>query len=309
MAERLRKERTREKEEEEFERLRVRYDVRLDPEGEAILLQSLDRPLTTDELNHPFYAYEGGAISVAEGLGSLQAVGAQGALQDKAQAAERIGRLLLPVRLFEAEARQRGWTEEAAFVAWREHQRRALILNQLFQQATAGVAPSEDEIRAHYEAHKDRYRTQEAVIVHELWTAEEEDAAALRAEWEAGAPIADLLDRPGVRSHAGVEGHGVREHGWEMRLVRLYEPRYPELVKAAFAAEVGALVGPLESMDGYAVFRVLRREGGQIQPFAEARRRAAASLRRQRENERIGAFIRQLQNKYKDQVAVLVDWD
>ena len=306
VAERLRKERTREKEEEEFERLRLRYDVHLEPEGEAILLQSLDRPLTTDELNHPFYAYEGGEISVAEGLGSLQAVGAQGVLQD--EAAERIGRLLLPVRLFEAEARQRGWTEEAVFVEWREHQRRALILNQLFQQATAGAAPSEDEIRAHYEAHKDRYRTQEAVIVHELWTAEEEDAAALRAEWEAGAPIADLLDRPGVRSHAGVEGHGVREHGWEMRLVRLYEPRYPELVKAAFAAEVGALVGPLESMNGYAVFRVLRREGGQIQPLAEARRRAAASLRRQRENERIGAFIRQLQDKYKDQVAVLVDW-
>ena len=306
VAERLRKERTREKEEEEFERLRLRYDVRLDPEGEAILLQRSDQSLTTDELNHPFYTYEGGAISVAEGLGSLQAVGAQGLLQD--EAAERIGRLLLPVRLFEAEARKRGWTEAAAFVEWGEHQRRALILNQLFQRATAGAAPSEDEIRAHYEAHKDRYRTQEAVVVHELWTAGEEEAAALRAELEAGVPIADLLDRPGVRSHVGIEGHGVREHGWEMRLLRLYESRYPELVKAAFAAEVGALVGPLESLDGYAVFRVRRREGGQIQPFAEVRRRAAASLRRQRENQRIGAFIRQLQDKYKDQVAVFVDW-
>lgn len=316
VAERIRKERLREKEEEEFEHLRLRYDVRLDSEGEAILLQSLDRPLTTDELNHPLYKYEGGAISVAEGLGSLrlssgrslQAVGAQSLLQDEAQAAERIGRLLLPVRLFEAEARQRGWTQEAVFVEWRAHQRRALILNQLFQRVTAGAAPNEDEIRAHYEARKDRYRTQEAVVVHELWTAGEEDAAALRTELEAGAPIADLLDRPGVRSHVGIEGHAVREHGGETRLLRLYEPRYPELVKAAFAAEVGALVGPLESMDGYAVFRVLRREGGQIQPFAEARRRAAASLRRQRENERIGAFIRQLQGKYKDQVAVLVDW-
>ena len=69
VAERLRKERTREKEEEEFERLRFRYDVRLDPEGEAILLRSTDRPLTTDELNHPFYRYEGGTISVAEGFG------------------------------------------------------------------------------------------------------------------------------------------------------------------------------------------------------------------------------------------------
>lgn len=307
VAEQLRKERIREKEEEEFERLLLRYDVRKDPAGEAILLRHSDQPLTADELSHPFYVYEGGVISVAEGLGSLQAVGAQGLLPD--EAAERIGRLLLPVRLFEAEARQRGWTAEAAFVKWRTHQRRALILKELFQRATAGAAPSEDEIRAHYEAHKDRYRTQEAVVVHELWTAEREDAAALRAELEAGVSIADLLDRPGVRSHVGIEGHGVREHGSETRLLRLYEPRYPELVRAAFAAEVGVLVGPLESMDGYAVFRVLRREGGQIQPFAEARPRVAASLRRQRENERIGAFIGQLRDQYKDQVAVFVDWN
>ena len=306
VAAQLRKERIREKEEEEFERLLLRYDVRKNSAGEAILLRSSARPLTADELSHPLYVYEGGTIRVAEGLGSLQAVGAQGLLPDVA--AERIGRLLLPVRLFEAEARQRGWTEEAAFVEWRTHQRRALVLNQVFQRATAGAAPSEDELRAQYEAHQDRYRTQEAVVVHELWTATREEAAALRAEWAAGASIADLLDRPGVRSHVGVEGHGVREHGWETRLLRLYEPRYPELVRAAFASEVGALVGPLESMDGYAVFRVLRREGGQIQPFAEARRRVAASLRRQRENERIGAFIRQLQDRYKDQVAVFVDW-
>lgn len=306
VAEQLRKERTREKEEEEFERLLRRYDAHKNPAGEAILLRHSDQPLTAAEQNHPLYVYEGGTISVAEGLGSLQAVGAEGLLPS--EAIERIGRLLLPVRLFAAEARQRGWTEEAAFVEWRAHQRRALILNQVFQRATAGAAPSEDEIRAHYEAHQGRYRTQEAVVVHELWTAERETAAALRAEWEAGASIADLLDRPGVRSHFGVEGHGVREHGWETRLLRLYEPRYPELVRAAFAAEAGSLVGPRESMDGYAVFRVLRREGGQIQPFAEARRRVAASLRRQRENEQIGAFIRQLQDQYKDQVAVFVDW-
>ena len=201
VAERLRKERTREKEEEEFERLRLRYDVHLDPEGEAILLQRSDQSLTTDELNHPFYTYEGGAISVAEGLGSLQAVGAQGLLQD--EAAERIGRLLLPVRLFEAEARKRGWTEAAAFVEWGEHQRRALILNQLFQRATtAGAAPSElwtaDEMRAESALRGPQGplpHPLEAVVVHELWTAEREkdrwtqdkykDQAALRAEWEA----------------------------------------------------------------------------------------------------------------------------
>ncbi len=303
----VRRERIRASEEEEFEALRHRYDVRLDQQGVDILFGRSGNTLTEDELHQTLYAYSGGVISVAEGLGALQAAGIQDVQRDSALVVDRIARLLLPVRLFAAEAQKRGWPEEADFSQWRERKRRQLILDQLFKEATAEAAPDEDEIKAHYEAHKDRYRTQEVVFVHELWTAEEENARILREEWESGAEIADLLDRPGVRSHAGVGGHGVREHGWEMRLLRLYKPRYPELVEAAFAAEPGELVGPLESSSGFAVFRVLRREGGEIQPFAEARQRVVASLRGRRENEQIGAYIRNLQQKHSDRVAVFLD--
>jgi len=305
----LRRKEMRAREEEEFERLRHRYKVQLHPEGVDLLLGRSGESLSEDVLQRPFYTYTGGQISVAEGLRGLQAIGVEEALRDSAEVAERIGRLLLPVRLFEAEAQKRGWTEEATFVKWRERKSRELILNELFKGATADAVPSDAELEAYYEANKDRYRTQEAVIVHELLTPEEAGARKLRDEWGAGAAIADLLDRPGVRSHAGVEGHGVREHGWEMRLVQLYKPRYPELVEAAFAARVGELVGPIESKGGYAVFKVLRREGGEVQSFEQARRRVEASLRSRRENERIGAFIRELQEKYKDQIAILVDWE
>ena len=303
----VRRERIRASEEEEFEALRHRYDVRLDQQGVDILFGRSGNTLTEDELHQTLYAYSGGVISVAEGLGALQAAGIQDVQRDSALVVDRIARLLLPVRLFAAEAQKRGWPEEADFSQWRERKRRQLILAQLFKEATAEAAPDEDEIKAHYEAHKDRYRTQEVVFVHELWTAEEENARILREEWESGAEIADLLDRPGVRSHAGVGGHGVREHGWEMRLLRLYKPRYPELVEAAFAAAAGELVGPLESSSGFAVFRVLRREGGEIQPFAEARQRVVASLRGRRENEQIGAYIRNLQQKHSDRVAIFLD--
>ena len=303
----VRRERIRASEEEEFEDLRHRYDVHLDQQGVDILFGRFGKTLTEDELHQTLYAYSGGVISVAEGLGALQAAGIQDVQRDSALVVDKIARLLLPVRLFAAEAQKRGWPEEANFSQWRERKRRQLILDQLFKEATAGAAPDEDEIKAHYEAHKDRYRTQEVVFVHELWTAEEENARILREEWESGVEIADLLDRPGVRSHAGVGGHGVREHGWEMRLLRLYKPRYPELVEAAFAAATGELVGPLESSSGFAVFRVLRREGGEIQPFAEARQRVVASLRGRRENEQIGAYIRDLQQKHSDRVAIFLD--
>ena len=274
VTERLQREQMRASEEEEFERLRHQYGVQLEQRGVEILLGRAGKKPGEDELNRPLYTYDGGEISVAEGLAGLQAVGAQDLVLDPEQVDAQVGRLLLPVRLFEAEAEKRGWTQEANFTEWREHKRRALILDHLFARVTAEVAPSEAEIEAYYNAHKDRYRSQEEVFVHEIWMAEEDAARAIHVELEAGADIADLLDRPGVRSHADVEGHGIREHGWEMRLLRLYKPRFPELVEAAFNAEVGELVGPIKSKGGYAVFRVLRREGGKIQLFDEARRSA-----------------------------------
>ena len=54
---------------------------------------------------------------------------------------------------------------------------------------------------------------------------------------------------------------------------------------------------------------MLRRAGGEIEPLEKARSRVEASLRARRENEAIGTFIRKLQDKYADQVTVLVDWD
>ena len=308
--ERLLVERTREVKQAEFERLRHRYNVTLDPEGLEALVAAIRDQGETD-MSRQLYRFEGGEVTVAEGLAGLKIMGASGMLADAEgdEIAELVVGLLLPVRLFEAEARKRGWMDDEAFLEWHENERRKLIIGEVFEAATVGTAPTRDEVEAYYEISKSRYRTQEEVFVHELWTADEERAATLRSEWEGGAEIADLLDRQGVRSHVGIGGHGLRDHGYEMRLVRLYEPRYPELIAAAFAAAEGDLVGPIESLSGYAVFRVLRRAGGEIEPLEKARSRVEASLRARRENEAIGTFIRKLQDKYADQVTVLVDWD
>lgn len=309
----LAREQLREREEEEFEVLKRRYEARLLPEGVAALLgqltkeSSLSPELPLDQADRRLCSFAGGEITVGEGLASLRAMGLRSVQQDSAHIGSLVDRLLLHAELFAAAGRQEGWDQEPEFVDWRERKTKELVLNALVEEMGAGTDPTEEEIRTYYEANKDRFRTPEEVFVHEAWTATEEEAAVLRQELEQGGDIAVLLDRPGVKSHADVEAHSIRDHAWELRLLRLYRPRFPELVDAAFAAGEGELVGPIKSLDGYAVFRVLRRKGGEIQPFEQARRRALAALRKRRENELMMAFIQHLQEKYRDQVEFFAD--
>ena len=131
--------------------------------------------------------------------------------------------------------------------------------------------------------------------------ATEAQAQVLREEIEQGAEMPALLSRPGVGSHAGPGRKG------KMTLRHLFRSRYPQLVAAAFAAEEGELVGPVETHDGFAVFRVLGRKGGQVLPFERVRKRAEALLRQRREQEGIVELIGALRAKGETQVVFFAD--
>ena len=299
-------EQMRAREEEEFEVLQRHYQTRPDPAGAAALMRMLQTPDTSPP-KQVLYRFDGGQISVAEGLEALHAMGVVGALQDSTQVLTFVQSQLLYPLLLQVASRDKGWDREAEFVDWQQRKNREVVLTALMQEVTHPAAPTEEETRAYYQNNLDTFHAVEEVFVHELWTATQEQAQALRRELDAGTHIADLLDRPEVKSHADVGSHGVRDHDWELRLLRLYRPRFPELVDAAFAADVGDLVGPIKSMDGYTVFKVLRRQGGQLQSFEEVRERAEGVLRKQRADQLIVQFIRQLQQRYSDQVELFIE--
>ena len=66
-------------------------------------------------------------------------------------------------------------------------------------------------------------------------------------------------------------------------------------------------MGPVETHDGFAVFRVLGRKGGQILPFERVRKRAEALLRQRREQEGIIELIETLRAKGETQVVFFAD--
>ncbi len=283
----------------EVEALSRSLGLRLDREGLHALLA---QPNPADSLAALFlYRFDGGAISVGEGLYGLRSLGFQAALQDSAEVVSLARAALLPAYLMAAAAQRRGWDREAEFVEWRERERKTLVLQQLTKAETAVRAvPSEEAVVAYYEANKTRFRTAESVLINQLLAPSRAQAEALRESLATGSTIAELLARPDVETHGD-------PHDGTLRLRKVVRPRYPQLVDAAFAAEIGEWGGPVAVLDRFAVFRVRHKEGGDIQPFAQARARAQAILTARNRDALMDELIQRLRAERASQVALFAE--
>ncbi|MDH3403039.1 MAG: SurA N-terminal domain-containing protein [Acidobacteriota bacterium] len=132
------------------------------------------------------------------------------------------------------------------------------------------VALTADEVRAYYEEHAADYTSEEQVKARHilLRTGPERTVAQASAELEAvkarveagedfAALAAELSDDPGSKARGGDLGFFARG-----AMVKPFED-------AAFGAELGDLVGPVESSFGVHLIQVQARRPGGLQPLAE----------------------------------------
>jgi len=122
------------------------------------------------------------------------------------------------------------------------------------------------------------------------------DAAQVATEIANATDLADLTATYIVRQLAALHSvrHGSREAEGRYALYWHETPRFGPLVQAAMAAEVGALVGPLEHHGLYSIAKIVRRSAAGRQPFADVQQRIAHTLRRERESELFGQWLQAL---------------
>ena len=290
----------------EVETLGRSFKLQLDAAGLQTLLAQ-EAPIGKLELSarnakRALYRFEGGEIALGDFLYNMRSVGFNGRLQDSLQVVELARVALLPAFLMEAEARRRGWGREAQFAEWSERKRKGMIIQQLTTEETAARAvPSEAEIADYYEANKTRFRAAESARINQLIAPTRERALQLRQALENDRLIAELLAQPDIETHGDPAKDGA------LHLRKVVRARYPQLVDAVFAAPTGEWGGPVEVLDHFAVYRVVAKEGGQIQPFAEARERARAVVMQKRQGELIDAFIKRLREERKSQIVLYVE--
>ena len=307
IARELAQQKSREIEAETAEMLAWKLNARLQPEGLSILLQkgrgatatSID--LSETESRTPLYLFEGGQVGLGDYLDVLKKSNLKQGLEDSTNIAAVAERLVLRPALFIRAAHEAGISAEEELVQWKEDEGREMILINLRQtEVLGGLRITDEELRLYYDEQADLFRQQDTLWVCEVLSSTEEEAHQVREVIEAGAKIEEEARAHSLRA-------GAQQTGGVLHFHPIDKYRYPRLLPAVLAAEVGELVGPLAVEGGYSVFRLLRQARGAQLAFAEVRNRVRALVKARKEKEQFGVFIQGLRTKYEDQVRIFDD--
>ena len=154
--------------------------------------------------------------------------------------------------------------------------------------------PSKDEIRTYYETHKDLYVREERISILEILVDTRAQADSLLAAIERGGDLGELARRYSRRS--------TRIRRAEGRIQLLRPDKYGNLGWEAKNAEVGQIVGPVKTAQGFTVFKVLNKVPGHQQSLDEVWGRVRAHLLQDLTQERFDALLVKLKNQYSDQI-------
>ncbi len=152
-----------------------------------------------------------------------------------------------PDETFQQALEQFGYTE----ASFREEVRTSLLVQKVEEEVVGDVSPTDEEVEALYEENKEAQFTQpeQRCIRHILFTEDEEaQAEEVKQELEDGGDFAELAEEysqdPGSKEQGG--DLGCQPEG---RFV-------PEFDEAAFDAEEGEILGPIETDFGFHLIEV-----------------------------------------------------
>ncbi len=133
---------------------------------------------------------------------------------------------------------------------WEEHVEMAVLTRKL---ALHDIDPSEEQLRAFYEEHRERFREPAMVSYSEIVVSTQEDADEVLAQLEAGeASFADLARQYSMSPS--------RERGGEIPETPIAAIPVPEIAEAAETVEVGGISEPFEAGGQWYIIRVRDRQ-------------------------------------------------
>jgi parvulin-like peptidyl-prolyl isomerase len=279
-------------------------DPVFDAEGMDIVVGVLQGAIRYEDLDETqrqrsVYAFEGLQMDVAE---VLEAVRPSGRLWPEASVAsvnEKLSESHFPTRLMVHDARRKGFDKTEAFARSHELALGNLMLMKLREQILAEApAPTEDELQAFYEEHKQRFRSPPHAQLEEILLETPSEARQLAVQIEAGAEWSEL-----ARVHS-------RRRNAEDGLLYVSQSQAPFLgevwMNAVMNAELHQLQGPIQTRGGYSIFRVIERhpEIYYSLELERVRNSVERDVRERMEREFFNSYLRDLRQKYAAQIDV-----
>ncbi|MDE2814157.1 MAG: peptidylprolyl isomerase [Gemmatimonadota bacterium] len=262
--------------------------------------------LTPEEWAAPLYEYDGGVITVQQGSYLLHNTRLGRAQIDSALLDDRIRRRGAPDLLLGLAAERGGYGERSEVQEKVEAEKERLLLQRLWEELLENaLAVSEEEARAHYEAHPEMYWAPEEIVVQEIMVADESLAQELMEQIRNGADMAALATKYSIRRNAD-------ENGGLYALRAFEKIVYKELMDAAVSAPERELQGPIELVNplpsslnefrslerAFSIFRVLQRRPKRVEEYDLSQQKAHYLARQAKQQRELRTLNLQLRDKW-----------
>lgn len=288
--------------------LRDKFDARLDQQGLSFFLEKAAAAkgdtlrLDEQEKETALCRFRGGQLTIGDFFNVYQQIPALRRVDlDSSGVTSFIEDHLLPEALMYRSALEEGLEQDSTVTAWMKVRKKALLIEALrAQEVEMQLDLGEPALRQYYQAHPERFVLPAEMQLVEILTKTEAEAKDMRQRIQRGEDINFLAEghslRPGAAKTKGV----FHVHPFERQ-------RYRALYDAADKAEIGKLQGPVQTAEGYSVFKVLARWPARPQPFEQASPKVKYWLKQEEENRLFEALLSRLREQYRPKIVLFKD--
>lgn len=196
---------------------------------------------------------------------------------------------LIALYMFAKEGEELKLEETEEFKSIIANARKDILAQMAMREALKDATVSEEELKAYYEANSAQYMKGETVNAKHILVAEEEKCKEILKAIEEGMAFEEAAQKNST-CPSGQKGGDLGAFG-KGQMVKEFE-------EAAFAAEIGQVVGPVKTQFGYHLIKVEAKNEATVSAFEEVKESIRRMLVQQKQNTVYGEKVAALKEKY-----------
>ena len=196
---------------------------------------------------------------------------------------------LINCRLFAKYAEEIKLDETEEFKTILNNAKKDILASMAIGEAVKAVGVTEEEMNKFYEENPQHFAKGATVSAKHILVKEESKCQEILEEVVAGKAFEEAAQQYST-CPSGQKGGDLGEFG-KGQMVKEFE-------EAAFAAEIGHVVGPVQTQFGYHLIKVEAKNEASVAAFEEVKEQIRRNLLQQKQNQAYGAKVAELKAKY-----------
>ena len=197
---------------------------------------------------------------------------------------------VINIHLFAKMGKEEKMDETAEFEKFMESAKKDILAQLAIRKVLAAAEVTEEECKEYYEANKDTFVSPETVTAKHILVKDKAEIEAILALITSGEKEFEAMAREHSTCGSAARGGSLGEFG-RGQMVKEFE-------EAAFNAEIGAVVGPVETQFGYHLIKVEDKKEARVAGFEQVENRIKRTLANKKQNEVYAAKTAELREKY-----------